>query len=50
MTNTRARSTQPPMKPDTRPSGTPMRIEKTTDRTMTSSAVRAPQMIRDQMS
>ena len=48
--NTRTRSTEPPTNPDTRPSGTPIRAENTTDRTTTSTAVRAPQTTRDQMS
>ena len=50
MMKTRSRSAQPPAKPEMSPSGTPMKVEKITDSTTTSSAVRAPQITRDKMS
>ncbi len=50
MMKTSALSIHPPMKPETRPSGTPITPDMTTEATTTSSAVRAPQIIRLRMS
>ncbi len=47
MISTRMRSSQPPTKPEISPSGTPMTIEKMTASSTTSTAVRAPKIVRD---
>ncbi|SHU70993.1 Uncharacterised protein [Mycobacteroides abscessus subsp. abscessus] len=50
ITSTNARSSQPPRYPEVRPSTTPAGSETTSEVTMTSSAVRAPNSTRDNTS